>query len=142
MTRINLEKPTLLSDQHLLAEYRESPRVVSYVETYGVNPERIPKVYKMGEGHTLFFTNKLEFLLKRYSLIYNELLARGYKPNYTVHSLRERIEPLLDSTPQIHNWEPSLYEIRISKLRINERIMAHPERFTFWKRKKNYDEKW
>lgn len=77
MTRINLVKVQTLSDQHLLAEYRELPRIISDWRKRGYFPkfyEGIPSNYRLGSGHVKFFRNKLKFLIKRFSLIIQELL--------------------------------------------------------------------
>lgn len=54
MTRINLVEPRYLTDEHLLAEYRELPRVFTYVDRHGIAEDR-PESYKLGKGHVKFF---------------------------------------------------------------------------------------
>lgn len=73
MTRINANlDSTILTDQHLMAEYRELPMVISSLrrslKTQSVNKvlKRIPKQFTLNKGHCLFFYNKLGFLGYRY----------------------------------------------------------------------------
>ena len=47
MTRINLVKVEELSDQHLIAEYRELPRCLKQK----VNLKDAPDRYTLGKGH-------------------------------------------------------------------------------------------
>ena len=87
MTRINLIPPEFLSDQHLLAEYRELPRIVNSYKCNIYNPNKnfyknIPTKYKLGTGHVKFFRNKIKFLLDRYKLLVKELLYRGFNISY------------------------------------------------------------
>lgn len=47
MTRINVVPVFELSDQHLMAEYRELPRVIKQK----INTTDAPRLYKLGLGH-------------------------------------------------------------------------------------------
>lgn len=85
MTRINLVDPTVLTDKHLMAEYRELPRIFTAVlklqeqHCYNFETIGIPSEYVLGKGHVKFFYNKIGWLLKRYESIFNELVFhRGF----------------------------------------------------------------
>jgi len=85
MTRINSDiDPKQLMDQHLMAEYRELPMVLSSLRrSLRTQSEReilkkIPPRFTLNKGHVLFFYNKLTFLKDRYTRIVDELLNRGY----------------------------------------------------------------
>jgi len=83
MTRINLVDPQVLSDKHLMAEYRELPRIftaVKKLQAQGKKPVNvhIPDRYVLGEGHCKFFYNKLGWLRMRYVKLYDELKHRDY----------------------------------------------------------------
>lgn len=83
MTRINVVPVECLTDRHLLAEYRELPRIFTAVKELienGKTPSDvdIPDSYKLGKGHVKFFYNKLTWLQHRFSLLYQELLIRGF----------------------------------------------------------------
>lgn len=85
MTRINVIPPELLSNAHLMAEYRELPRIFTSVrkslDKYGLQYtiKDINDSYCLGKGHVKFFYNKLPWIFNRYLLLINELLSRGYK---------------------------------------------------------------
>jgi deoxyribonuclease (pyrimidine dimer) len=83
MTRINIGVPTIaLSDEHLLSEYRELPRVIKLAEksftslTRDKFYEAIPQQFCMGTGHVKFFYNKLAFLHNRFAEITSHLVMR------------------------------------------------------------------
>lgn len=84
MTRINVIPPAELCDQHLLAEYRELTRIPNRVkrrieEGKIEPPSHQPERYVLGEGHVLFFYDKLKFLRRRYLELGAECAARGFK---------------------------------------------------------------
>lgn len=77
MTRINAGiKPSQLIDQHLLAEYRELPRVLT-LALKAANNKPIPSEFTLGTGHVRFFYNKLMYLNLRYLSIVTELQQRN-----------------------------------------------------------------
>ena len=118
MTRINLVDPKTLSGKHLIAEYRELPRVLGLVRQR-LNKlqdfEDIPAKYTMGPGHVKFFYNKLGFLRERYSLIVKEMANRGYFVSYGQLDIESFPEHLCQT------WIPNPEDIEISKQRILER---------------------
>jgi len=75
MTRINLVDPSVLTDKHLLAEYRELPRIFTAVhklDQKGQTNITIPDSYVLGTGHTKFFYDKLHWLWKRWTSLRGE----------------------------------------------------------------------
>ncbi len=93
MTRINVVPPAELSDQHLLAEYREIQRIPAALEKSlrahgGVTDAvvaKIPKAYCVGSGHVYFFYNKGTFLRNRFAALCKEMAKRGMQVRYTVY---------------------------------------------------------
>jgi len=86
MTRINTIDPKHLTDQHLMAEYRELPMVNaalnrSLSSKRGVDHTSIPKAYTLNTGHVRFFYNKGSWLHDRYNLLISHLRDRGYDIN-------------------------------------------------------------
>ena len=77
MTRINIVSPHELTDQHLIAEYREIFMVGSALQrslkSKSWNPNAIPKRYKLNTGHVKFFYDKGEYLSKRYDQLVDEM---------------------------------------------------------------------
>jgi deoxyribonuclease (pyrimidine dimer) len=81
MTRINANiAPTKLLDQHLMAEYRESPMVYAALRRSikSGKPLNIPKKFTLNTGHVSFFYDKLAFLQDRYDRLVLELKTRGF----------------------------------------------------------------
>jgi deoxyribonuclease (pyrimidine dimer) len=76
MTRVNVAiDPSSLTDQHLLAEYREILRV--RIEPDRTTPKQIPPEFTLGKGHVKFFADKGKFISERFDRIKNELERRG-----------------------------------------------------------------
>jgi deoxyribonuclease (pyrimidine dimer) len=85
MTRINSNvDPLFLTDQHLMAEYREIPMVGGSLKrslkakTLANVLKTIPKEFCLNKGHVSFWYNKLGFLNDRFGRLKRELLIRGY----------------------------------------------------------------
>lgn len=84
MTRINVIPPSILTDEHLLAEYHELPRIFTNVKTFMSDEDNrlshlnTPKEYTLGPGHMKFFYRRLDWLLARYRALYKELIERGF----------------------------------------------------------------
>ncbi len=125
MTRINLIDPQYLTDKHLMAEYRELPRIFTAVlkaQDAGKKPSNydIPKQYKLGKGHVTFFYNKCMWLSNRYELLYKELCKRGFEIDSDLfHSVRSNVMSIG------HEWsvyyKPTPEEVYINMYRISVR---------------------
>lgn len=95
MTRINTIDPRFLSDKHLGAEYRELPRILNDAKkrielaiSFGnwkatEVKERVarlandaPPSYRLGQGHVLFFRDKLAWLYRRHLQLKAEMQFR------------------------------------------------------------------
>lgn len=80
MTRINSAiDPRNLTDQHLIAELRELPRIFTAVNKRiekGKLFDDIPEKFTLGTGHTKFFYDKLSFLHLRHIKLRLEYLRR------------------------------------------------------------------
>ena len=95
MTRINLLPPSLLCDQHLLAEHRELTRIPNCVGKY--NADKAPPDYVLGTGHVRFFLMRLAFLRKRYLALTSECWRRGFKAvNNWPENIQRGQNPSLD----------------------------------------------
>lgn len=120
MTRINCIPVEELSTPHLVAEYRELPRVFSLAQrAWERGRYSQPDAYTLGKGHILFFYTRLGFLAKRHAQLINEMKRRGYKPAYS---------PITrDSYPAIPDalwgdWQPTLDAMRLNRQRIADRL--------------------
>ena len=88
MTRINIGiPPANLTDQHLLAELRELPRIPNKVKKYLKENrldllQNIPEQFTLGTGHVRFFYNKLMYIYNRYPNLHHEYIKRGFYIDY------------------------------------------------------------
>ena len=82
MTRINVVPVKELTDQHLLAETRELPRIPNAILKGRYNLSSIPSEYVLGKGHVSFFYTRLGWLQERYKALHAECCARGFNVTY------------------------------------------------------------
>ena len=125
MTRINIISPSELTDQHLIAEYREIFMVAgslkrTLISKSGFVESKVPKNFTLNNGHVYFFYNKGKYLYKRYNLIIKEMKSRGFKPD------ENRIFPkdIFIMNNLFNDWEPNQSDIKI--IRINKKIAMKP----------------
>ena len=119
MTRINCIPVDELSGPHLVAEYRELPRVFALAQKAADRGNiSQPKTYTLGKGHLLFFYTRLGYLAKRHTELIDEMRARGYKPTFS--GLRREDFPNL---PDVcwNDWEPTAEAMAINRARIKAR---------------------
>lgn len=118
MTRINLINPRELTDQHLVAEYRELPRIFWIVKKKLLENKEIKvwKEYKMWRGHVIFFYDKLGFLEKRYYEIVKECKKRWFNISFS--------ELDLSDIPKNYKKDffPTKQDINISFSRIKDKL--------------------
>jgi deoxyribonuclease (pyrimidine dimer) len=79
MTRINASiRPIQLTDQHLLAEIRELPRILNTIKSGKAKIENKTDVFKLGSNHTTFFYGRLKYLVDRHKDLVNEANFRRF----------------------------------------------------------------
>lgn len=119
MTRINCVPVSELSDRHLVAEYRELPRVYALSAAAlgrGETPNDHPDEYFLGKGHVKFFYSRLGYIRKRQRQLIQEMRRRGFQVNY----------------PEVHDctawprswrrrWTPDAAALRMNRARIRDR---------------------
>lgn len=122
MTRINCIPVEELSTPHLVAEYRELPRVFALAQRAWERGRcSQPDAYTLGKGHVVFFYTRLGYLAKRHAQLIDEMKRRGYKPAYS---------PITrESYPAIPavlwgDWEPTPEAMQSNRARIAERMAA------------------
>lgn len=126
MVRINIIEPSLLADQHLVAEYDEILMLLGYVHKYPIlDLAKIPSSYRLGKGHILFFKNKLKYLKERHELIKNEMKKRGFETNITISLNKYPFE-------LVNNWEASLNDKKLIKKRLIEKIKKKPNYYRYY----------
>jgi len=116
MTRINLVPPGELHTKHLVAEYRELPRVFRLAEkAWDRQDVKAPDQYTMGKGHVKFFYSRLGFCQRRFTQLVEEMTTRGFTPQH-------RTTPAVD-VPDIwlSDWVPTVEAMAINRERIQQR---------------------
>lgn len=131
MTRINLVHVKELADQHLMAEYRELPRVFGAVRKHindgkRVTDFKIPPYFVLGKGHVTFFYDKLTFLVERHFDIVLECLRRG------INISKTEINDISDISKEwCGQYLPNAQEIETSRSRLIEKLMMKPKWYKF-----------
>ena len=127
MTRINLVEPSELSDQHLIAEYREIFMIGSALQrslkssAWNVIKKKLPEDFNINKGHVMFFYDKGMYLHNRYLKIIQEMRSRGMKPDPN-RKFKVQQWPV-----HLYNdWEPKNKDIEIVKIRIKQKIAEKP----------------
>lgn len=111
MTRINVVPVKELCDKHLLAEYRELPRVFALARPC----HDAPNEYTLGKGHVKFFYDKLHYLTMRFYDLIDEMWLRGFKPSYEK-------PPVIEDLSLYGTYRPTPEAISINRARIADRI--------------------
>lgn len=116
MTRVNVIDPVELTDQHLLAEYRELPRIFALARP--LRPRERPERYVLGRGHVKWFYPLTGWLARRQSALIAECIARGF-------DITHRAAPLpivgLDG-----DWSPDLDDRHTNLTRLRDKLAARP----------------
>lgn len=120
MTRINVIPVQELTDQHLMAEYRELPMVMASARRSDPAKHVIRTAYTLNKGHVSFFYDKRKFLLDRWLDLIAELYDRGFNIDPASRKVRWRE---LDRFPQ-SDWKPDWAAMAINRQRIVQRIEA------------------
>lgn len=124
MTRINCVPVEELSGPHLVAEYRELPRVFALAQAAALRGSfSQPDAYTLGKGHLLFFYTRLGYLARRHGELIQEMKRRGYKPAFC-GMRREDFADVPDS--YWSDWEPNIEAMAINRERIEERRKKRP----------------
>lgn len=126
MTRINIVPVEELTDQHLMAEYREIFMIGSALQislkSKNWDPKRIPDKFTLNTGHVTFFYDKGQYLYKRYQQIQKELTKRNFNLD------KSRLFKVTQFPTEYYNdWEPTKEDQAIVWQRIEERIQQKPE---------------
>lgn len=119
MTRINCVPVQELSGPHLVAEYRELPRVFALAQKAAARgPFVQPERYTLGKGHILFFYTRLTYLAKRHRQLVEEMKRRGYRPSFEGVE-RQQFPDIPDTF--WGDWEPDEAALALNRQRIAER---------------------
>lgn len=138
--RVNVLHPIYLTDQHLVAEYREvkmGPKALSRSlgSLKGVDKKRISPLYTLNTGHTYFFYDKNAFLERRLGQIVEEMKNRGFQTNHI-----ELIDDSYDYNMRVwddewwNDWQPTEEALAINMERIVYRLSTKEGWYKFWGR--------
>lgn len=123
MTRINLTHPSNLTYEHLIGEHKEILRMPGYLnkslsrKSKPFDPSEIPTQFKLGPGHVKFFYDKMKYIDLRFQSIVAEMERRGYTSNWKGTDIFKNVPP-----EYYNDWAPTEDDIKISNLRIQERL--------------------
>lgn len=129
MTRINIIEPDQLTKEHLLAEYRELPRIFTHIlkaveAGKNLSDFSLPAKYTIGKGHVTFFYDKSDWLLSRWINIVN-ILSFKYSCNLNreyIHKVIEDYKTLPVWSKQPHGiYKPTPEEIYLNMYRLSNR---------------------
>ena len=132
MTRINLIEPSELTDQHLIAEYREIFMVGgslkrTLVSKNGYQESKVSNQYTLNAGHVYFFYNKGKYLDKRYQELIKEMKKRDFKPDKS----RTFPKEVFVKNGLYNDWVPNPEDYKLIRQRIESKIKMKPN----WYRK-------
>ena len=127
MTRINIVNPSELTDQHLIAEYREITMVPAALNRTlnsksGYQEKKVSDRYTLNTGHVYFFYNKGKYLHRRYDELIREMRLRGFTPD------SNRVFPykVFIDNDLYNDWTPTMEDYKIIRERIQQKIAMKP----------------
>lgn len=116
MTRINVVPVKELSDQHLIAEYRELPRVIKQQ----INIDGAPENYVLGTGHVKWARTHIWFVMDRYAELCKEMKYRGFTVNNPATALIEVMWIKTDIGLR-RNYKVKRADLKLNRERLKER---------------------
>lgn len=134
--RCNLIDPSLLTDQHLIAEKRElrmiPPLLEKKLSKKGLSGilSSIPPSFVLGKGHMSFWLDKCFYLEKRFNALYDEMLRRGFAPS---EDITFNCEPFLRHKEYLYlDYIPNEDALEKIKERLRTRFLEKPSWYKFW----------
>lgn len=118
MTRISVGYTEQMIDKHINKERIEVLRIPNDIKKgrTKVDLKRIPKSFRLGTGHTIFFHDKIGFLKKHYEALTEECIKRGFTPTDYSDAFNDIPSHLMN------DYTPTEYDRRIVRERITERL--------------------
>lgn len=132
MTRINVVPVEELSDQHLITEYRELPRVIKgKISTAGA-----PADYKLGAGHVKWARSHLNYIIMRYSELVDEMLYRGFNVSYYMSDLYHLADYMHADKDIWKDYDVSANDLEVNRDRLLHKYKIRPTWYRWTKREK------
>ena len=126
MTRINVIPVCELSDQHLIAEYHELPRVLKQ----DINIADAPERYVLGKGHVKWGRKHAKFCWKRFVDLIIEMEHRGFKTNFDTTDLLDM------SADYAEDYNQTPEDLELNRQRIREKYNMKPDWYRWTNRTK------
>ena len=125
MTRINVVPVEILTDKHLLAEYKEITRpfnkAYKRLQDNNLNYNK-PDNYVLGTGHESFFFDKLLYLHNRYDQLKVELCARKFNINLDLyHEISDKFTLWFEDSILWNDYIPQPNDIYLNMTRLVRR---------------------
>lgn len=128
MTRINVVPVQELSDQWLIAEYRELPRALKC----NISIEDAPNNYVLGSGHVKWARKHAIFTNRRMKSIIQEMNYRGFRVNFSAN-FNSYIKDNMRNDYRLNS-----NDIELNKNRLIEKYNKKPSFYKWTKREKLY----
>jgi hypothetical protein len=118
MTRISVGFNKHLVDKNLNRERIEVLRIPNAIKkgTAKIDLKKIPKDFRLGHLHVVFFYDKIGFLKRHYEELTAECIRRGFNPTDYSDAFEGIPEHLMN------DYEPTEYDRQIVRERITERL--------------------
>jgi len=132
MTRINVVEVKYLTNEWLLAEYRELLRVPNKIISgkTRLDKTRIPSSYRMGKGHEIFFHDKLKWLHKRHEQLKTECIKRNININTSYSFDYDNLPP--HAKKYFYNdWKVTTKDQTVNTDRLKERFSLRKKSYSF-----------
>lgn len=125
MTRINCVPVEALTNEHLMAEYKESTRPFTKVIASMEKGRKVPALdgaYRLSTGHETFFFNKLYWLYNRRVDILHELKKRNFNIDMQKFTEIANIHKAkLSHTIYWNDWQPTPEDMYVNMARLCHR---------------------
>ena len=125
MTRVNVVPVQELSDQWLIAEYRELPRCLKG----NISIKDAPDYYVLGKGHMKWVRKHGIYANRRMFELIKEMLFRGFNVTY-----RDGLTNYI--TTLMLDYKPSATDIQINRKRLKDRYNKNSKFYKWTNRQK------
>ncbi|MBO4683504.1 MAG: hypothetical protein J5611_02930 [Alphaproteobacteria bacterium] len=129
MTRINVIPVHELSDQHLIAEYHELPRVIKQ----NINTCTAPDCYVLGTGHMRWACRHWQYVYRRFAELCTEMEYRGFRVNFPPTDLAKYLTKFCGTDGEYAVQEA---DIALNRARLKEKYNKKPSFYKWTKRPK------
>lgn len=126
MTRVNVIPVQELSDQWLVAEYRELPRCLKG----NISIKDAPTHYVLGKGHMKWDRKYALYTSNRMKELLEEMKHRDFKPNFSSDL------SMYISKDMKNDYKPDLKDLAINKERLIEKYNKKPNFYRWTNRQK------